>query len=143
MRCPECNKFARYEYQEPEISDLRVEADGGISGECRIVLACEEDGAELKESVLEIDVDCGEALVGHEFEIFTAEAVAGAGAEVRERHPECAADLRLQVMHLGGKSAGRNPLGQGVGLQECAVEFLGRGADNPMQADGMRGHVEE
>lgn len=84
MRCPECNKFARYEYQEPEISDLRVEADGGISGECRIVLACEEDGAELKESVLEIDVDCGEALVGHEGAGHELE-VEDDGAEATER----------------------------------------------------------
>src|SRR5450755_4127850 len=65
-----------------------------------------------------------------------------AGREVSERHLKGAADFRLQVVHFAGESVRRKPFGPGIRIQECPVDLLGRGTDDTMKSDGVRGHDE-
>ena len=37
------------------------------------------------------------------------------------------------MMNLAGKTVGRKPLGHGVGVQECAIDALGRGAEHAVE----------
>jgi hypothetical protein len=50
MRCPDCNKFVSFDEQEPEINSIEVDDSGNVSAEVRIVNACGDCGAELKEA---------------------------------------------------------------------------------------------
>ena len=58
------------------------------------------------------------AFVRHQFEIFSAERVTAAGAEIRERHLVGATDFRVQVVNLAGESVRRKPLGHRVRVEE-------------------------
>lgn len=104
----------------------RLQGDGGLhfAGQVRIV-EC---------------VGVADAFVRHEFEIFAAERMALPGAEVGERHPAAAADLRFQMVDLGGEAVRRQPLDQGVGVEKRAVDPFGRRAQHAVQADGAGGH---
>ena len=53
MRCPSCNKFVALEFQDPELIDIDVDADG-VRAEVRIVRCCAECGDELKEATLNL-----------------------------------------------------------------------------------------
>ena len=58
MRCPDCNKFVSYDDSaEPEVNDLEVSPEGGISGSVRVFLPCGECGTELKEYTFDIDTE--------------------------------------------------------------------------------------
>lgn len=75
MRCPDCNKFVPYGEQDPELDldlsqpseeDTKAALEDGtgtgtveanITGTVRIVLTCEECGAELKEATLDVEFD--------------------------------------------------------------------------------------
>src|SRR5262249_8387053 len=80
-------------------------------------------------------------LTRDELDIFAAEGVALARREVPERHSECAADLRLQMVHRAGEAVGRKPFRERVRLDERAIDFLGAGRQDPVQAYGS-GHVD-
>jgi hypothetical protein len=65
MRCPDCNKFVGFDSDsEPEI-DVSIDANGQITGSCRIVNTCAECGTELKEGNFEIEADACEAVKHH------------------------------------------------------------------------------
>src|SRR5882672_11750044 len=57
--------------------------------------------------------------------------------EIRERHPECAADFRLQMVDLAGEAVGRQPLGHGFRIEEGAKNLLRLGAEDTMQTNGI------
>ena len=44
-------------------------------------------------------------------------------------------------MHLAGESVRRKPFHLGLGIEECAVDFLGRGPNDTMKTNGVRGHI--
>ena len=74
-RCPDCNKFVSYDnFTEPEV-DVDI-AEGLVSGEIRLALACGEWGAELKETtfVVDIKLDEGHDGVGHELSVEARDA---------------------------------------------------------------------
>ena len=85
-------------------------------------------------------VRVAKALVRHQFDIFPAEGVTLAGREVCERHLVCAANLGVQVVDLAREAVRRDPLAQGIGLEECAINFLRRRTKDAVKADSMRGH---
>jgi len=70
-----------------------------------------------------------------ELDVRSAEGVAPAGAEVRERHAMAAADACVQVMNLAGEAVRRQPLRHRVGIQEGAVDALRRSAEHAMEAN--------
>src|SRR5262249_51791741 len=84
-------------------------------------------------------VRVADALARDELLVLAAEGMAVPRAEVRERHPVGAPDLRLQVMDLAGEAVRGQPLGHGLGVEEGAVDFLGLGAEHAMELDGV-GH---
>ena len=79
-------------------------------------------------------------LVQRQLKILAAERMAVTGREVRERHPEGAANPCIQMMNLAGEAIGRQPFGQGIGIQKRAVDALGLGAENTVKPDGTGGH---
>lgn len=82
-------------------------------------------------------VRVADARMRHQFQIFTAEAVAVAAAEMGEGHAECAADPRLEVMHRAGEAIRRQPFGQAVSIGEGLVEAFGWGAEDAVKFDGV------
>src|SRR5712691_10990413 len=78
-------------------------------------------------------------LVRRQFDIRAAKDMGRAGAEVGERHPVAAANPRVALVDLAGKSVRREPFGHRVGVEEGSTDTLGRGAEHSMQADGVRG----
>jgi len=63
VRCPNCEKFASLETEEePEIisDDTDGDADNGytLNGEVRIVRTCVDCREELKEAILEFEIEC-------------------------------------------------------------------------------------
>src|SRR5205823_13878366 len=62
-----------------------------------------------------------------------------AGAEVGERHPVAAAHPRVALVDRAGKAVRWEPFGHRVGVEEGAIDALGRGAEHAVQADGVRG----
>src|SRR6185437_365853 len=81
-----------------------------------------------------------DALARHEFPVGAAEAVAIAAGEVAERHPVAAADPGVELVHLAGEAVRRQPLGDRVGVEEGAVDPLGRGAQHAVETEGVAGH---
>jgi hypothetical protein len=57
--------------------------------------------------------------------------------EVRKRHPECAANLRLEMVDLAGEAVGRQPLGHGFGIEEGAKNLFRLGGEDTMQTNGI------
>lgn len=53
-RCPDCNKFASIEEEEPEVESIDIN-DGQISASVRITNNCAECGTEMTEAQLEIE----------------------------------------------------------------------------------------
>src|SRR5262249_13404922 len=84
-------------------------------------------------------VGVAKPLVRNELDIFAAERVAIAGREVAEGHLERAADLGLEMMHRAGKAVGRQPFRECVRLEERAIDLLGPGREDAVQANGV-GH---
>ena len=84
-------------------------------------------------------VGVDELLIGHEFEVFAAEAVRVTGREVGERHAVAAADAGVDFVDLAGEAVGRQPAGHRIGVEEGLVDLLGRGLEDEVQADGV-GH---
>jgi hypothetical protein len=66
--------------------------------------------------------------------------VALAIGEVRERHPERAADARLQVVDLGGETVGRKPFAHAIRFDERTVDLLGGGFQDAVETDSVGGH---
>ena len=57
MRCSDCNKFVSFDEQDPEIEDISVDDEGSVQANVRIVNACDQCGAELKEATLDMETD--------------------------------------------------------------------------------------
>ena len=60
-----------------------------------------------------------------------------AGSEVRERHPEGAANLALKMVNFAGESVWWKPFAHGIGIEKCAIDFLRRRAQYAVKADGI------
>lgn len=87
MRCPDCNKFVGFDTDnEPEL-DLNVDDDGVVSGTARIVNCCAECGQELKEAVLDIEIDLTDEFREH-VEQATALAMRRRKKSLIEHRPE-------------------------------------------------------
>lgn len=62
MRCPDCNKFVPFDADVDAEPELECdETAGEVTGTVRIVNACQECGAELKEATFDVDVDFPDA----------------------------------------------------------------------------------
>jgi hypothetical protein len=81
-----------------------------------------------------------DALERHQLQVLATEGMRVAGGEVGEGHPVAAADARIEVLHLAGEAVRRQPLGHRVGIEEGAVDALGRRAQDAVQGDGSAGH---
>src|SRR5262245_15192293 len=57
--------------------------------------------------------------------------------EVGERHPECAANLRLHMVDLAGEAVGRQPFGHRICVEEGAKHLLRFGGEDAMQTNGV------
>jgi len=61
IRCPDCNKFASLDTQEPEVEGLEIEdnADGHatVMATVRMVRACADCGTELKETSFDVEAE--------------------------------------------------------------------------------------
>src|SRR5207249_11739388 len=53
------------------------------------------------------------------------------------RHPECAANLRLEMVNLAGEAVGRQPLGHGFRIEEGAKNLFRLGGEDAMQTNGI------
>jgi hypothetical protein len=51
------------------------------------------------------------------------------------------ADLGIEAMHGAGEAVGRQPFGQGVRLDEGAIDLVGLGGEDAVQSNGA-GHGE-
>jgi hypothetical protein len=80
------------------------------------------------------------AFMWHQFKILSAEGVPVACGEVREGHRVETADFRIELMNLAGKAVRREPLGHGVWIEECPIDFFGRGTEHSVEANGAGGH---
>src|SRR5262245_22384102 len=75
-----------------------------------------------------------------QFEILTAEGMALAVGEVRERHLVGSAHFGVHVMNSSCESVRRKPLGQCIWVQERSVDFFRRCTDHTMKTDGVARH---
>jgi len=82
-------------------------------------------------------IGVADALIRHDLQIFAAERMAAACREVGERHPECAANLRLHMVNLAGETVGRQPFGHRIRLEEGAKHLLRPGSEDAMQTNGI------
>lgn len=64
-----------------------------------------------------------------------------AGSEVRERHPEGATDLAVEMVDFAGESVWWKPFAHGVGVEKRAIHFFRSRTKDAVKADGIgRGH---
>src|SRR6185295_16250576 len=75
--------------------------------------------------------------VGNDLQIFSAERMAVVRGEIRKRHPECAANLRLQMVDLAGEAVGGQPFGHGIRIEKGAKNLFRRGGEDTMQTNGI------
>jgi len=81
-----------------------------------------------------------DAPAGLEFQVLAAERMALPAVEMRERHAVRATDPGVEVVHGREIAVRRQPLGQGAGVDERAVDALRRRAKHAMQPDGVAAH---
>src|ERR1043166_8283221 len=62
-----------------------------------------------------------DALVRHQFQIFSAEGVTPPGAEIGERHLVGAADLGIHLVNLSGKSVRRKPFTYRLAIEKLSI----------------------
>ena len=79
-------------------------------------------------------------LVQDQFEILATERMPVAGREIAKGHPEVAAHPRLHVVNRAGEAEVRKPLRQGIGFKEGAIELLGLGLENAVEANAALRH---
>src|SRR5881396_1442893 len=77
------------------------------------------------------------AFVRCQFDVFSAERVALARAEIRERHFVSAADFGVQVMNLARESVRWKPFDHGVRIEERAINSLRRRPEHSVESDGV------
>src|SRR5690606_26404857 len=83
-------------------------------------------------------IGVADAFAGPELQIAAAERMAVAGGEIAERHPVTAALRRLEVVDGTRVAVRRQPLGHGVRLDEGAIDLVGAGCEDTVQAYGAR-----
>jgi hypothetical protein len=88
--------------------------------------------------VEEVGVD--DLLVRHQFQVLAAKGVRVAAGEVGELHAVDAADARVHLQHAAGEAVRRQELGHRVGVEESAVDALGRRLEDAVEADGAGAH---
>src|SRR5437867_1247601 len=77
------------------------------------------------------------AFVRRQFDVYSAERVALARAEIRERHLVSAADFGVQVMNLARESVRWKPFDHGVRIEERAINSLRRRPEHSVESDGV------
>ena len=60
MRCPDCARLVGYAEPEVEVTDDIQYDNGCLIGSIRVWLPCADCGAELKESIFDVDLDLSE-----------------------------------------------------------------------------------
>ena len=75
-------------------------------------------------------VGVADSLMRRELDILAAEGMALLRAEVGERHAIAAADAGVDLVDFAGEAVRRKPLGHGVGIEKCAIDAIGRGAQH-------------
>src|SRR5712692_4860843 len=78
--------------------------------------------------------------IRHELSVCAAESVAMAGAKIGERHPVAAADFRVHLVNLAGKSIRWQPLCHRLRIKKRAVNLLRLCPEHSMNADRIRCH---
>jgi hypothetical protein len=81
------------------------------------------------------------ALIGREFEIFTAEGLTIARGKIPEGHFELASGLRNEFMHGAGEAIRRQPFCKRISLKKGPIDLFRFCAENPMKTDGV-GHLD-
>lgn len=80
MRCPDCNKFVSFDAEvEPEVQESFDPRTGVVSIDVRIVNACAECGAELKEASFQFEAETALRGPGLELEVEATRAERGEG----------------------------------------------------------------
>src|SRR5512139_3862109 len=130
---PEIAGFDRYDLGNPFLHDAqlgstrhRLQRDGRL-----------HDAREVR--VVEL-VRIADPFVRYEFEILAAERVALLRGEIRERHPERAANRGIQVLDRAREAVRRKPLGHRIGIQESPVDALRRGPQDAVKTNSAGGH---
>src|SRR4030095_4436481 len=72
-------------------------------------------------------------------EIASAEGMAFAGREIRERHLVAPADPGIHLVNLASKPVWRKPLGHCIGVEERPVYPLGSSSQHAVKSDGGHG----
>src|SRR5439155_13706762 len=79
-------------------------------------------------------------LIRDELSVCAAEGVTLAGAEIGKRHPVAAANFRVHLMNLAGKSIRWQPLRHRLRIKKRAVNLLRLCPEHSMNADRIRCH---
>jgi hypothetical protein len=79
------------------------------------------------------------SITRHQLHILATKRMRLAVAEVGELHAVGAAHAGIQAQHPAGEAVGRQPFAHAVGVQERAVDALGRCAQHAVQGDGAWG----
>src|SRR5262245_55684666 len=85
-------------------------------------------------------VGVAQALIRDELKVFAAKRMTVARGEIPERHFERPAQFRLQVVHAAGVAIRRQPLRQGIGFEERAIDLLWGAREDAVETDCI-GHV--
>jgi hypothetical protein len=76
----------------------------------------------------------------NEFKILAAKRVTLLRREVRERHPERAAKLGVQVVDRARETVRRKPLDHRIRIQESAIDTLRRGPQYAVKTNSTSSH---
>jgi hypothetical protein len=71
-----------------------------------------------------------DALIRHELSVCAAESVTLAGAKIGERHSVVAANFRVHLVNLAGKSIRWQPFRHRLRIKERAVDFFRRSTEH-------------
>ncbi len=129
----EVARLCRNRFRDAFLHDIQLDADRHLlDRHGRLHLARQVRVVEA--------VRVAQALVRDQLQELPAKRVALARREVLERHLVAAADARLDAVHLAGKAVRRQPLGHRLRIDESAVDAVGRGSQDSVKLDGIRGH---
>ncbi len=78
--------------------------------------------------------------IGDQLQIPASKKTGFTGREIRERHPEGPALLRIHFMNPGRESVGRKPFTESLRIQKSLVNFLRFGPQYPVKPDGVGFH---
>src|SRR5512139_3333619 len=114
---PEIAGFDRYDLGDPFLHDAQLGSTRHLLQRNRRL----HDAREVR--VVEL-VRIADPFVRDEFEILAAKRVALFRGEIREGHPERAANRGIQVLNRAREAVRRKPLGYRIRIQESAIDTL-------------------